>query len=207
MFFGEHGIARMKETLAADVEYVPAIVRDLLDKVRLACEHREFLVAMDGVYRLDVDALHVERLQWLGDDDALSGDTQLAHFFETRTRQHEGAPAAARQFFDGRDVTVIAVVMRDKSDIELGGEFAGGDRRRLDFFVHAEIEIGANQEIARLDEPPCITHPPDGDAVVMRADFVENSVRRPGLRRRQSGSHHRNQQQARKVNISHNQQF
>src|SRR5258708_8459215 len=84
MFFGEHGIARMKETLAADVEYVPAIVRDLLDKVRLACEHREFLVAMDGVYRLDVDALHVERLQWLGDRDALSCDTPLAHLFQTR---------------------------------------------------------------------------------------------------------------------------
>src|SRR5437879_5035657 len=143
----------MKETLAGDVEHVAAIVRDLLDKVRLAGEHREFLVAMDRVHRLDVDTLDVEWFERLGDDNALFGDAQFSHFLETRTRQHECAAARPRQLFDGGDVAVIAMMMRHESDVELSGKLPRGDRWRLNFLVHAEIEISTDQEVTGFDQP------------------------------------------------------
>jgi hypothetical protein len=90
---------------------------------------------------------------------------------------------------------VIAVMMRHESDVEFPSELLCSDGRREDFFIHAEIQIGADQEVARLNQPTRIADPPNRDAAVMRAYFVENRLGRlDRLWRRNNGSHHRNRQ-------------
>jgi hypothetical protein len=78
---------------------------------------------------------------------------------------------------------VIAVMMRHKSDIELRGQVAGGNRWSLNLLIRAQIQIGPDQKVARLNEPACIADPSHGNSFTMGPNFIEKREARPaGLR-------------------------
>lgn len=48
----------------------------------------------------------------------------------------------------------------------------------MDFVLRIEIQIRANQDIVRLDEPSIISHPPDGNSFPVIPDLIKKITRR-----------------------------
>src|SRR5947209_8934415 len=110
MLLSQNRIARLEEALALYGEYVPAVVRDFIDEIRLAREHGERLVAVNGVNRLDANVFYREGMQRLRHNQALPRNVDTGQFLEAGLRQHERALAARSQHAQCFRVAVVAVM-------------------------------------------------------------------------------------------------
>ena len=65
-------------------------------------------------------------------------------------------------------------MVADEEDVEFARDLLGRDDRRGDFVRRAEIEVQADEEIVRLDQPARVAGPPDGDAFVVGTELIQN---------------------------------
>ena len=84
---------------------------------------------------------------------------------------------ARRKGLNRLDIAMIPVMVGHKSYVEFSSQIRGSNGWRLDLPLRTQIEICADEDIIDLDEPTRISHPPDRDTLVMRANLFENCRR------------------------------
>src|SRR5690349_1765863 len=95
MLFRQHGVAGVKEALAQYRKNIPAVEPYLVDKIRLASENREVLVAVYRVNRFDSNPFDVERLSGVRHNDAILWDFEFLGRLQTWARQHKNGALLA----------------------------------------------------------------------------------------------------------------
>ena len=69
---------------------------------------------------------------------------------------------------------MIAVMVGGEGNVELPGQLFGRNNWRRDLLACAEVEIDADEQVVRLDEPPGVAGPPDRQAFVVMLNLLGN---------------------------------
>ena len=92
----------MKEASAQNRQHIPATVSDGLDEVRFASENREVLISMDGMDRVDAEAVEFKGKAGLGDDEPIGSDDSVTNLGEALPGKHKAGVAGPGEGLDGR---------------------------------------------------------------------------------------------------------
>ena len=91
----------MENTDPKNRKHVATVVPNGVDKVRLACQDGEILIAVNRVNRLDFEAPDLERNPGIRDGDSVLRNTELSDTVQAWTRQNKRGAAACGEAFEG----------------------------------------------------------------------------------------------------------